>query len=184
MTVESEAGSRIWTRVRARGPLWAAAHLSLYLWDKLFDFVLYPLAIIQHGLLWGTALMMSASLVICVALIALYDRLSSTRFRDLLGFESIKEAAAAAGQSRLASRLRLADTWFSRLVARGMLFLYLTVWFDPMTCTIFMRPADHYEMSPRYWSVFALSVLISNGYWAALVYFGVESVQALFKVIS
>ncbi|MBW6496284.1 MAG: hypothetical protein K0B16_17365 [Burkholderiaceae bacterium] len=184
MAFESETGNGMWARVRRRGPVWASAHVSLYLWDKLFDFVLYPFAIIQYGLLWGTAVMMSASLLICVGLIYLYDRLSGTRFRDLLGFESLKEAAAAVGKSRLASRLRMADSRLSQLLARSGLFLYLTVWFDPMTCTIFMRPADHYRMSPRYWSIFALSVLISNGYWALLVYFGVESVQALFGMIA
>ena len=185
MTVETETetDSRIWTRVLARGPLWAAAHLSLYAVDKLFDFILYPLAIIQYGLLWGTGIMMPASFLICVALLQLYDRLSETRFRDLLGFESLKEATAAASESRFAQRLRLANSTLSRLIAKTSLFLYLSLWFDPMTCTIFMRPADHYRMTPGYWTLFAISVFIGNAIWGLLVYFGIESVQVLLGMI-
>jgi hypothetical protein len=183
MTVETSTDNGIWTRLRARGPLWAAAHLSLYALDKLFDFILYPLAIIEYRLVLGTAVMMSASLLICVVLLQLYDRLSVTRFRDLLGFESLKQATAAAGESRFAQRLRLANSTISRLIAKTSLFLYLTVWFDPMTCTIFMRPADHYRMTPRYWTLFAISVFIGNATWGLLVYFGVESVQALLGIL-
>ena len=184
MTDKPTAANQFWGRIRSRGPLWATAHAGLYLWDKVFDFLLYPLAILQYGLLWGTMVMMSASLLICVGLIYLYDRLASTQFRDLLGFESLKEAARAAGRIGVMSRLGVADNRLSRPLARFGLFLYLSVWFDPMTCTIFMRPADHYAMSPKYWSIFAISVLLSNGCWALLVYFGVESVQALFGMIS
>ena len=183
LVFQSEAASRVLSRIRARGPVWAAAHVILYMWDKFFDFVLYPLAIIEYGLLWGTGVMMAASLLICLALLQLYDRLADTRFRDLLGFESLKEATLAASRSGPAARLRLAESRGARWTAQTGLFLYLSLWFDPMTCTIFMRPADHYRMTPRYWTLFALSVFIGNALWGLLVYFGVESVQALLGII-
>jgi len=93
--------SRLISQVRERGPVWVSAHLALYCWDKVFGFILYPLAIINFDLLWGTAVMMAASLVICVALLTAYDRLGDTRFRDLLGFETVKDVAAAMGQTRV-----------------------------------------------------------------------------------
>jgi hypothetical protein len=153
------------------------------MWDKTFDFVLYPLAIIHYGLVWGTAMMMTASFVICITLIQLYDRLSASHFRDLLGFESIKEAAAAVTHSRFATRLHFSTKKIPPPLVKLVFFVYLSVWFDPMTCTIFMRPADHYSMSAQYWFLFALSVLISNCVWAALVYFGVESVHEILEIM-
>ena len=83
----TETAGRILARVRARGPFWLGAHAALYAWDKAFDFVLYPLALSRLGLLGGTAAMMLASLVVCLVLLVLYDRLAATGWRDLLGFE-------------------------------------------------------------------------------------------------
>jgi hypothetical protein len=80
--VRMGVGNQVIARLRERGIVWAGAHATLYLWDKFFDFVLYPLAIIELGLLRGTATMMAASLVNCFILLLLYDRLSSTRLRD------------------------------------------------------------------------------------------------------
>ena len=80
--------------MRARGPYWLSAHAALYAWDKTFDFVLYPLALSGLGLLGGTAAMMLASLVVCLVLLLLYDGLAATGWRDLLGFELMKEVGA------------------------------------------------------------------------------------------
>ena len=175
--------SQIRERLRERGAVWAGAHTTLYLWDKFFDFVLYPLAIVELGLIWGTAVMMAASLVICIILLKLYDNLGATRFRDLLGFESIKEATAAVRQSRLGQWGAGAGGSAASFTGKIGLFLYLSIWFDPMTCTIFMRPADQYHMTARYWAIFVLSVFISNAIWALLVYAGVETVGELLEYL-
>ena len=179
--VNMGAGNQVIARLRERGMVWAGAHAMLFVLDKFFDFVLFPLAIIGLGLLWGTATMMAVSLVNCVILILLYDRLSSTRFRDALGLESIKEAATAAHDSWLARWTKTGGGHGTRLVAKVGLFLYLSIWFDPMTCVIFMRPAGQYLMTPAYWTVFGLSVVISNAIWGLLVYTGVETVSALLE---
>lgn len=168
-------------RLRKRGLVWVGAHTTLYLWDKFFDFVLYPLAIIELGLLWGTATMMTASLVICVILLVLYDRLGSTRFRDVLGFESLKEAATAVRQTRFGRWSEGTKGRAARLAGKVGLFLYLSLWFDPMTCVIFMRPTDQYHMAPAYWLVFGLSVFLGNAIWGALVYAGVETIAELLE---
>ena len=175
------SGAQIIARIRERGLLWASAHAVLYVWDKFFDFILYPLAIIKFGLIWGTAAMMAASLLICVVLLQLYDNLGSTRFRDLLGFESIKQAAGAVRQSRLGQLNALAKGTVGRLWGKVGLFLYLTLWFDPMTCTIFMRPAGQYRMTAGYWALFGLSVFIGNAVWGLLVYAGVETIGELLE---
>lgn len=177
------AGNQVIARLRERGMVWAGAHATLYLWDKFFDFVLYPLAIIELGLVWGTAAMMAASLVICVVLLRLYDNLGSTRFRDLLGFESLKEAAATVRQSRLGRWGEGARGSAARLAGKAGLFLYLSLWHDPMTCTIFMRPADQYRMTAPYWALFGLSVFIGNAIWGLLVYAGVETAGELLEHI-
>jgi hypothetical protein len=139
------------------------------------------LAIIEFGLLWGTAVMMTASLIICVALLQLYDNLGSTRFRDMLGFESVKQATAAVRQSRFGLLGAGAKGTAARMAGQIGLFLYLSLWFDPMTCTIFMRPADQYRMTTGYWTLFGLSVFIGNAVWGLLVYAGVETIGELLE---
>ena len=173
------SGNQVIIRLRVRGMVWAGAHVTLVALDKLFDFGLFPLAIIKLGPLWGTATMMAISLVNCVILILLYDRLSSTRFRDALGLESIKEAAATAHNSWLARRAKAGNGRGTLVIAKVGLFLYLSICFDPMTCVIFMRPTDHYRMTPSYWVVFGLSVFIGNALWGMLIYTGVETIGAL-----
>ena len=63
---------------------------------------------------------------------------------------------------------------WTRTVGAVILFFYLSLWFDPMTCTIFMPPADHHRMSLGYWTLFGASVLVSNLAWALLVFTGLE----------
>lgn len=167
-------------RIRAQGLIWATAHTLMLAWDRFFDFILYPLAIVNLGLAWGTTVMMTASLVLCAGLIILYDRLSDTRFRDLLGFETLKEATIAISRTSIARRATPTQGSKAFLGAKISLFFYLSVWFDPMTCTIFMRPTSCYEMTPKFWGIFAMSTIVSNGCWAILMYLGIESVQAIF----
>ena len=183
MTDSGTAG-RIVARVRARGPLWLGAHAALYAWDKAFDFVLYPLAQFKIGVLGGTAAMTAASLVVCLVLLILYDRLAAAGLRDLLGFELLKEVSAEVRRSWLAHPLPLASGRPARTAAAAVLFLYLSLWFDPMTCTIFMRPADHHRMSFGYWTLFGASVLVSNLAWALLVFTGMETADALLGAIA
>ncbi len=153
--------------------------MALLTWDKAFDFLLYPAAIMTFGPLFGTALMMIASLVVCLILLMLYDRLGRGRFRDVLGFESLKEAGEGLLRSRLAQLASFAGASALRTAAKVGLFLCQSVWFGPMTCTIFMRSVGVYRMSRADWLLFGGSVLVSNLVWAALVYVGVESVRGL-----
>jgi hypothetical protein len=183
MTDSGTAG-RLIARVRARGPLWLGAHAALYAWDKAFDFGLYPLAQLQLGVIAGTGAMMVASLAVCVMLLLLYDRLATAGFRDLLGFESLKEIGAGVRHSMLAQRMAIATGRPARIASAALLFFYLSIWFDPMTCMIFMRPADHHRMSLQYWALFGASVFVSNAAWATLVYAGVETAQDLLGVLA
>lgn len=137
----------------------------------------------KFGPLFGTALMMIASLVVCLLLLMLYDRLGRARFRDVLGFETLKEVSEGLLRSRLAQFASIAGASAIRIAAKVGLFLYLSVWFDPMTCTIFMRGFGVYRMSRTHWLLFGGSVLVSNLVWAALVYVGVESVRGLFEAL-
>ena len=181
--MDSGTAGQLLGRVRARGLLWVAAHTALYAWDKVFDFVLYPLAQLELGVAGGTVAMMVASLLVCLFLLILYDRLAEVGFRDLLGFELLKELGAGIRHSRLARRTSLAQGRPARIVAAVIFFLYLSLWFDPMTCTIFMRPADHHRMSFGYWALFGASILVSNVAWAALVYAGIETIQGLLGML-
>lgn len=167
--------------IRSRGPLWLAAHGSLWLFDKVFEFVFYPAAIISFGPIKGIGIMMIASFLVCWGLIYLYDWLSNNVVRDALGFETIKEAAGEIQE--WASKKWPFRNW--EMVPGGtgfavFSFLYLSLWHDPMTCLILMRPKDKYTMGKREWSLFLVSVFLSNAAWGLMVWLGVETVEAIF----
>lgn len=170
--------------IKSRGLLWLAAHGSLWLFDKFFDFVLYPAAIITYGPLAGTAVMMAASFSICWGLICLYDWVSNHVVRDALGFETIKEAGGEF-QKWVSTKwpLRNWNLVPGRLGFRTLAFLYLSLWHDPMTCLILMRPKDTHVMGRREWLLFLGSVFASNAAWGLMVWAGVETIEALLPAL-
>src|SRR3954471_24105680 len=115
--MHSGTAGQLLGRVRARGLLWVVAHTTLYAWDKAFDFVLYPLAQLELGVAGGTVAMMGASLFVCLLLLILYDRLAAVGFRDLLGFESLKEFGAGVRLPRLAPGTSVVRGRWARIAA-------------------------------------------------------------------
>lgn len=161
--------------IRTRGPVWVTVHTSLWLFDKFFEYALYPYAILHLGLIYGTAVMMFLSFLICWGLIALYDKVGNMGLRDALGFETIKDVGEATRK-----RFKVGQTGFVGKASRFIAFMYLTLWHDPMTTLILMRPKDSYHMTGREWKLFLASVAISNISWAFIVFGGIELVQYLF----
>jgi hypothetical protein len=161
--------------IRTRGLTWVAVHTSLWLFDKFFEYALYPYAILHLGLVYGTAVMMFLSFLICWGLIALYDKVANMGLRDALGFETIKDVGEATRK-----RFKVGRSGFAGGASRFIAFIYLTFWHDPMTTLILMRPKDSYQMTGREWRLFLASVVLSNISWAFIVFGGIELVQYLF----
>lgn len=60
-----------------------------------------------------------------------------------------------------------------------IVFFYLSLVFDPMTCTVMMRPKGTHTMGGRDWTIFFLSVVVGNVVWGLMVWTGVETLEAL-----
>ncbi len=60
-----------------------------------------------------------------------------------------------------------------------LLFLYLSLAFDPMTTAIMMRPQGKHTMGKGDWAIFYGSVFISNASWGLMIWTGVETLEAL-----
>lgn len=170
--------------IRRRGPVWVVAHTSLWLFDRFFEFVLYPVAIIELGLLLGTATMMVLSFFICLLLIWIYDTVSLRWVRDVLGFETLKEVGREAREraGRWLGSRNPGDRGLRTY--RLFLFTYLSVVFDPMTCLVLLRPAGLHRMGAAEWRVFLGSVLVSNAVWGVIVWLGVEAVMEVFPALA
>lgn len=149
----------------------ATGFLTWKAFDYAFDYALYPFVIWKLGPWAGGAIMALASLVFCLLLLRLYDRLC----RDWLGLEFVKGLRHYAGPSR--GRRVLA--W---LVARGdgAAFLVLSVKYDPFITTAYLRREAYSGMTRRDRVIFLGSWLVSNGLWIAVCYGGVSLLRFLF----
>ena len=162
------------TSFAGRGLTWVSGHGVLWVADHIFDYVLYPLAIVTLGLAWGTVAMMTASLVICVVLLKFYNEVG----RDLLGFESLKTAGGKASDW-----LRRKLPFLPQSLFRIVLFLYTSIRHDPFTCIVLMRPQHNFTMSRSDIWTFLASVAVGNICWALVVWLGIHSVEQLVREI-
>lgn len=168
-----------------RSPLWIATHTLFWFVDKAIEWFLYPAVILAYGLEAGAGLMMLLSFFYCWGLLVAYDRLSSTWWRDIFGFETAKKG----GLRTLAwVRRRLGSKYYrsvqkslpfrvARILVIGFGFLAINAWQDPMTYVILTRPLNRYGMGKREWAIFISSVVASCTLWALGVYLGLETVR-------
>jgi len=139
--------------------------------DYGFDYALYPVVIWKLGPWIGGAIMALASLVFCLLLLRLYDRLG----RDWLGLEFVKNLRHYDGPSRWRRTL----AW---LVTRGDLaaFVILSVKYDPFITTTYLRREAYSGMTRRDWHIFLASWFVANGLWIAFCYGGISALRFLF----
>ena len=164
------SGQRIVARIATLGAgLGAFSGLTI-----AFDYLLYPFVIWRLGPLAGGALMTAASLLVCLALLRLYDWSK----RDWLGIEAVKAAREYHGPSpfrdALARLLRFGD-WGA--------FFVLSIQFDPFVTVIYMRRGSSHFGGLRgpEWRVFLLSSLVGTAYWTAVSGAGVALLTRLFE---
>jgi len=167
------------TTIRERGLYWATAHALLYAFDKFVEFVVSPAAIIDFGLVMGTAFLMAFSFVVCIVFITIYDWVGNQGVRDLLGYEAIRDIGGRFGR-RLGHQ---ANSFWDKTFKFGV-FLYLSIMNDPMTCTLVLRKSGVYRMSRRDWRNFIWSVLVSNVAWGLMIWGGFSFLQAKFPEAS
>ena len=150
----------------------AIGHIVFHSSDYAFDYVLYPFVIYKLGFSIGFVVMALFSAAICLFMLFLYDWLK----KDWLGIEAVKEIveeffSELKQEARKSWRMRGKKFlyWIFHRNKVGQ-FLFLSLHFDPLITTIYMREGHHeYKgFSLRDWKIFWGSVLVSNFWWSAL----------------
>ena len=146
-----------------------------------FDFVLYPFALYQLGVVYGFSVMVVLSFLFCWFYFLIYDYLK----RDFLGIEFSKEKMNAIIASNDSIGLKL---FLVKILRKSHLFLFvfLSIYFNPFVAIAFRRKGnfEYNGLTAHDWRMFILSVIISNGFWATTVFAGLSFFEFLFKIIT
>ena len=128
--------------------------------DYVFDYLLYPAALLGLGYLWGGLLMTAASVINNLAVIRAYD----WSRQDWLLLETIKELKSRGGDLKTIPVLR-------RIIVKGdVAAFFILSWIeDPIVVTLYLRKGAHVfnGLSRRDWIIFGASTILSNLFWIA-----------------
>jgi len=161
---------------------------------------LYIAAIAIYGPLAGGALMTLGSLVICLGMILWYNKHGV----DWLGVGAVDairklvlhyaEKLAAWRSDSLFGLLLFAVFYLPIRLLLGVArlanhptwgdataFVLLSIFEDPFTTTAYLRHGDYGPMTKRDWSIFAGSMLLSNGYWILRTTVVIELALAIWR---
>jgi len=151
--------------------------------DYAFDYVLYPFIIYKYGPLYGGIAMGLLAAGICLGLMYIYDFLE----KDWLGIETVKELVEnffkeeeAIAKKSWRKHGKNMMKWLFHKNKIGQ-FIFLSLHFDPLITTIYMRPGYHLYngLSKRDWKIFWSSVVVSNAWWTGVAFVAVSSVEEL-----
>lgn len=141
----------------------------------IFDYVLYPFVVWKFGLLNGGLAMATVSLVFCSATLAFYN---STK-KDWFGIEMAKKLREYDG-TRMVPRV---ISWMLKK-SKAVLFVFLSVRFDPFTTVVYMRRGSNTfpAINSKDLKIFFASWLIGNLSWLITVYAGVSATEYTWKI--
>jgi hypothetical protein len=143
----------------------------------LFLWVLYPYVIWELGLIFGFAVMLVLSFLVCYGTILFYDW-SKT---DWLGIETMKELKEYRGSSKFAKVI----SWVMKQ-SDPIVLVFLSIKFDPFITTVYMRKGSNkYDgMGRRDWKIFMISLVIGDICWSIAVFTGLSVVEHLINFVS
>lgn len=158
-----------------------------------FDYILYPLAIISYGWLFGGFLMTLGAGIICYMYLILYNKLKV----DWLGIELVKENLPNDKASGFIKKIE-ASSWIGKIfwvpyskwwllkfwiLNKGGLpaFLYLAAQHDPFYIAAFFCKGSFGKMTKRDWKIFIAGVVVSNGYWIGCNILGILLIDFVSK---
>ena len=122
------------------------------------DYVLYPIALVALGVVWGGLIMTIFTVITNLILIKSYDW-SKTDWLLIESAKAFRDGEPTAGKTSFITKvLRLSDP---------IVLFILSIWDDPFTTTLYMRRGGHQYngMSRRDWMIFSVSSIISNLFW-------------------
>ena len=135
-----------------------------------YDWVVYPYFIWTFGVGPGFLLGIAGSIVLCLGSLWFYDL---TR-EDWLGIETVKALRDVPVKGRI-------RRFFRRVATRGdpLAFLFLCLKYDAFITTVYMRRRGSHRMTPRDWKIFWGSMLLSNLWWALVVFGAMETFKGV-----
>ncbi len=154
--------------------VWSGAHAAVKLESYLFDYAFYPYMLYsgggsllglagvtdpdpQTGYWVGFAILCALSLTLNVAYIRAYD----CSRHDWFGFETARRIRPPRFLRALA---------FLPAAARAAIFLYLSIWHNPLFATLWMRSRERaFSMIRRDWLLFGAAVAFANVGWTVVV---------------
>jgi hypothetical protein len=144
--------------------------VNTFVSSYLFDYLLYPFIIWKLGIIRGGILMTALAGIFCYLTFVFYDWSK----KDWLGIETLKSLKSYAGAAKLG---RMAS-WFMKQ-SDPMVMLFLSIKYDAFITTAYMRHGSHQYngLNKRDWTIFGLSLAISNLYWTLASFMGVSLIE-------
>jgi hypothetical protein len=127
--------------------------------DYIFDYAIYPAALLFLGYGWGSFAMICVSAMGNILLIRAYDW-SQQDFLLIEALKAIKESSeGSSGKRQLGRLLRSGD---------GLAFVALSWLEDALVVTLYLRRGSYLYngFARRDWYIFAASTLTSNLLWS------------------
>lgn len=148
---------------------------SFGLFGFSFSYILYPFIIYRLGIVTGGVVMTFLSFVVCLTLLKLYD----SSKKDWLGIEAIKGLKTYNGSKML-------GRFTSWLMKKGtpVVFVFLSIRFDPFITTAYFRQGKFNGLSKRDWSIFMGSLFLSNAHWIFICYAGISLFEWAWRVVA
>ena len=165
--------ARVWSHRGRIAELFAGQTVNqLTVW--VFDYFLYPFVVYKLGILAGGVVMIVLSFAACTLSMMIYDWSK----RDWLGIEAIKSVKEYDGNTRM-GRI---TAWIMKK-SDPIVFIFLSLKFDPFITTVYLRHGQYNGMARRDWTIFMGSLFLSNLYWTLACYMGISLFEWGWKAV-
>jgi hypothetical protein len=163
----------------------AIGHAIFHSFDYGFDYILYPFVIYKLGPFQGGIVMALLSVAVCLLIAYIYDLLE----KDWLGIETVKELVENFFKEEEEIARKKWKKWSKNILNwvfhknKIGQFLFLSLHFDPLITTIYMRKGFHLYngFSKRDWGIFWSSVIVSNIWWTGLAFTAISAFKGIFE---
>src|SRR4030043_1509693 len=147
----------------------------IYISNTLFDYLLYPFVIYKFDIIKGGLIMTFLSFIACLLIMKFYDYSK----RDWLGIEAIKSLKDYDGSKKIGKL----TAWIMKK-SNPLVFLFLSIKYDPFITTVYLRLGKFNGMTNRDWIIFMGSLLLANVYWTLACYMGITLFEWGWKAIA
>ena len=152
----------------------AIGHAIFHASNYGFDYVLYPFVVYKLGPLYGGVVMSILAIIITLSLLFVYDHLK----KDWLGLETMKELVDDFfKEEEREVKKNWKKKWkkiFNYIFNKNKIgqFIFLSIQFDPLITTIYMRSGHHLYngLRTRDWKIYLASTVVANVWWTGIAF--------------